>query len=164
MQSEKSLPFLDCDIKNEQKSFQCIQRFLASKSNCTFPWLEKYSKEGLEHCNKDSELHEHIKTYLRILQRKMDPELKAFGCLRENCVINKWKAERYTHMTYEQIQESPFYRTFAENGKTGIILTMISDEVLFYSYENRLWGHFMLARLMVSITIALMQTVAKCLQ
>ena len=61
----------------------------------------------------------------------MDPELRKFGCLEKNCVVNKWKAEKYTQMTYEELQDSPFYKTFAEDGKTGIILTMISDEVSY---------------------------------
>ena len=129
MQSEKRLPFLNCDPKNEQKSFKCIQRFLASKSKCTFPWLDRYSAKGLKQCNQSFELKQHIETYLKILQRKFDHELKEFGCLQRNCVENKWKPEPMTHMTYEELDASPFYKEFAQAGKTGTILTMISNEV-----------------------------------
>jgi len=59
----------------------------------------------------------------------MDPELKAFGCLQKNCVENKWTTAQFTDMTYEELEENPYFKPFAEDGKTGILLTMISDEV-----------------------------------
>ena len=90
MQSEISLPFLNCDPKNEQRSFDCIQRYLASKINCTFPWLKKHSSQELKQCNKSSELYQHIETYMKVLQRQLDHEVEAFGCLKKNCVENKF--------------------------------------------------------------------------
>ena len=129
MQSEKTLPFLNCDPKNEQKSFNCIQKYLASKLNCTFPWLKKHSRKGFKQCSKSSELKQHIETYLKVLQRKLDVDIKAFGCLKKNCIENKWKAELFTHQTYDELAGSPLYQEYTEEGKSAIILTTISNEV-----------------------------------
>ena len=129
MQSEISLPFLNCDPKNEQRSFDCIQRYLASKINCTFPWLKKHSSQELKQCNKSSELYQHIETYMKVLQRQLDHEVEAFGCLKKNCVENKWMAEMFTQQTYDELSGSPVYQAFTEEGKSGIILTMISNKV-----------------------------------
>ena len=91
--------------------------------------LKKYSSQELKQCNKSSELYQHIETYMKVLQRKLDQEVEDFGCLKKNCVENKWMAEIFTQQTYDELSGSPVYQAFTEEGKSGIILTMISNKV-----------------------------------
>ena len=55
IKSEKEVK--DCDPKNEYRSFECIQKYLASKAKCRFPWLKKYynSQKSLKSCNTTEE-------------------------------------------------------------------------------------------------------------
>ena len=61
----------------------------------TYKFQLKTTQE-LKQCNKSAELYQHIETYMKVLQRKLDQEVEDFGCLKKNCVENKWMAEIFT--------------------------------------------------------------------
>ena len=42
------------------KRFHCINKFLASKSSCKIPWLEKYSSKTKKNCTTTDEMKQHF--------------------------------------------------------------------------------------------------------
>ena len=86
--------YKECNNLQNQKSFECVQKFLASNSKtCLLPWLERYNNnKRLKICtNNTEELKHHVKLQYKILKRAIDAELENFGCMQKNCIVNKWK-------------------------------------------------------------------------
>ena len=94
VQSKKQLT--ECDPYNNQKTFECIEKFLASKADCRFSWLDKryVSQTNSKICNKTEELKLHLETSFKVYQRKLDDELRKFGCLQRNCLEKIWQPQK----------------------------------------------------------------------
>ena len=94
VQSKKH--FTDCDPDNQQKTFECIEKFLASKADCRFSWVDKryVSQKNSKICNKTEELKLHLETQFKLYQRKLDDELRRFGCLQRNCLEKTWQPRK----------------------------------------------------------------------
>ena len=119
----------NCDPQNKQKSFDCIQRFIASNSNCKFSWMINHYQDGesLKPCMKIDELREHFELQHSILLHKLDNEIKAFGCLKRNCLENMWQAENMFD-TKEFIPDGLF-TNYNQNWST-LWFNRISDQVI----------------------------------
>ena len=88
----------DCDSENKQSAFECIEKFLASKVDCLFPWLDPRNFSNLSKtvCNKTEDLKKHLENQFQIYRRTMDDELKAFGCLLKNCMQKTWQPRLFS--------------------------------------------------------------------
>ena len=125
----------DCDSENKQNTFDCIEKFLASKVDCRFPWLDKrdFSKNNSKVCNKTEELKLHLETQFKLYQRKLDDELVEFGCLKRNCLEKIWQPrhlfghERWLENSLENL-----------TGKSAVMFTQISSQVSFEYLKGQL--------------------------
>ena len=121
----------DCDSENKQNTFDCIEKFLASKVDCRFPWLDKryFSKNNSKVCNKTEELKLHLETQFKLYQRKLDDELVEFGCLKRNCLEKIWQPrhlfghERWLENSLENL-----------TGKSAVMFTQISSQVCYIEF------------------------------
>ena len=132
----------DCDTENKQESFDCIEKFLASKIDCRFPWLDKrqFSKSNSKVCNTSAELKLHLEIQLKMYQRTLDDELTEFGCLKRNCLEKSWKPrhmygfEIESSLTGENSVPNPLFGHINMTGKDLIMFTQISRQVCFTKF------------------------------
>ena len=132
IKSEKEVK--DCDSKNEYKSFECIQKYLASKVKCRFPWLKKYynSQKSLKSCNTTEESKDLVETIFNILQRERDIELKEFGCLKTNCMETTWRPE-FWFQANDELSENSYFEV--NNGTTTLFFNQISNKASIQLYK-----------------------------
>ena len=127
----------DCDPENKQNTFDCIEKFLASKVDCRFSWLDKrhFSKNKSKVCNKSEELKLHLEIQLKLYQRTMDDELIEFGCLKRNCFEKNWQPRHMFGSESGLEQESevpnPFFGDLNMTGKSAVMFTQLSRQVCF---------------------------------
>ena len=128
----------DCDPENKQSTFDCIEKFLASKVNCRFPWLDKrhFGKNNSTICNKSEELKLHLEAQFKMYQRTLDNELIEYGCLKRNCLEKSWQPRHMfgsDWLTTEVGEVNPFFSENNMTGKSAVMFTQISSQV---SFEN----------------------------
>ena len=121
--------FENCDKTNQQRQFDCIQRYIISKLNCTPPWLIKYSDGNINNCPASNLVDQFIDIQMKMLKNEAVDELKAFGCLKENCIDNSWKAEVLSLIDQVSLENNPFLQPFTSPYKTTIMFGVLSDEV-----------------------------------
>ena len=136
VQSNKQVT--DCDPENKQSTFDCIEKFLASKVDCRFPWLDKrhFSKNNSKICNKSEELKVHLETQFKMYKRTLDNELIEYGCLKRNCLEKSWQPRHMfgsDWLTAEEGMANPFFGGNNMTGKSAVMFTQISSQV---SFEN----------------------------
>ena len=120
----------NCDQKNEQKPFSCIQKFIASKLNCKWPWLEKYFyNETLKNCETVEELKYYLNVYNKVLRGDLNSELENFGCLTKNCIEYSWMTRKLLEMKTEDLLRNPNTAPLVKLNKTGFTFTILSNEV-----------------------------------
>ena len=125
----------DCDSENKQSTFQCIEKFLASKVDCRFSWLDKrhFSKNNSRVCNKSEELKLHLETQFKLYQRTLDKELIEFGCLQRNCLEKTWQPRHMfgSESALKPIENGPdpFFGGINMTGKSSAMFTQISSQV-----------------------------------
>ena len=130
----------DCDSENKQNTFDCIEKFLASKVDCRFPWLDKrdFSKNNSKVCNKTEELKLHLETQFKLYQRKLDDELVEFGCLKRNCLEKIWQPRHLFGHEFGLNSESgvpnPLFDGANMTGKSAVIFTQISSQVCYTEF------------------------------
>ena len=114
----------NCNENEKPQRFRCINKFLASKSFCKIPWLERYSSKTKKNCTTSDEMKQHFDLAFNITietETKIGSDLKKFGCHEDICVENYWKAEKI--MSQKKPPDSSFSAYF----------TIWSNEV---SYDN----------------------------
>ena len=130
-----------CDSENKQNKFDCIEKFLASKVDCRFPWLDKrdFSKNNSKVCNKTKELKLHLETQFKLYQRKLDDELVEFGCLKRNCFEKNWQPRHMFSSESGMEQESevpnPFFGDLNMTGKSAVMFTQLSRQVCYTQFN-----------------------------
>ena len=119
----------NCDKTNQQRQFDCIQRYVISKLHCTPPWLMKYSDGKTSNCPASMNVDQFIDVQMKILKKEAVEELKAFGCLEENCIDNSWKAEILATIDDESLDDYPGFNNLLSPNKTTIMFGLVSDAV-----------------------------------
>ena len=144
MVSHKSVK--DCDEKNQQKPFECVQRFLASKKKfCTLPWLKKYTSGTICEKTESKEIKNYFDIYFQILNGKLDHELKNFGCLVQNCRQNTWTTKQFArNEKYQLVDTMGKYNTIMQ--KTTAMVTFLANtkkvKVFIYDIFRNTNSHF----------------------
>ena len=130
----------DCDSENKQNTFDCIEKFLASKVDCRFPWLDKrdFSKNNSKVCNTTEELKLHLETQFKLYQRKLDDELVEFGCLKRNCLEKIWQPRHLfgyeSGLNPESVVPNPLFDGANMTGKSAVMFTQISSQVCYTEF------------------------------
>ena len=119
---------VDCDSKNLQTPFHCVNRFLSKKLNCEFPWSNS-AKDVTKNCNKAEDFDKFYDLYKTILQQEMNKELEEFGCGLQNCIRNSWVAETALTVNQLALQTQPFFEHYLVENTTTFWFTIPSNEV-----------------------------------
>ena len=70
LKMESYISLKNCDEKNQQKPFNCIQKFLASKrKSCVLPWLKKYVNETECELTDSDEIRNYFDIYFMCLSK-----------------------------------------------------------------------------------------------
>ena len=104
----------NCDKSNQRKSFDCINKFLASETSCNVSGLKMYSQkeDGMEQCTSE-QLKQYFQLYRQIIigQKNTIRKVEKFGCLVDNCIEDTWTARQISKVT-----STPNDTTFATIG------------------------------------------------
>lgn len=82
----------NCDEKNRQRPFDCINDFIQSKLKCPIPW-RKGKKETNETCDAKQTIEWYLGNQASIFAQSKNEELKEFGCMISNCEETIWSLE-----------------------------------------------------------------------
>lgn len=117
----------DCDVNNQQRSFYCIEDFIAQSLDCQLPWRQ----ESNEKCPLENSklLNDFYETYNDVLLGKLDKQLEEFGCLKPNCIRNSWSLNTMATFDNQTLQNNPFFASYLLENKTTFWFTSFEDEV-----------------------------------
>lgn len=102
--------------------WQCIQKFLSAKMNCSTPWEAEYSKPGQKLCETKEEMNDYFELRRHLNRGTFSEELKEMGCFKINCRQISWSTKQLASMTKAHLQKIATYEGVEDNIQQHICL------------------------------------------
>ena len=119
----------NCDKENKQRQFDCINRFISNRLNCSFPWdrIQGINK----FCQSAEEVDKYHQIYSQIMMKnpELQEDLKKFGCTLQNCIQNTWVSEIMVTVDENALLNNPFFKSYLAENMTTFWFSPMSDEV-----------------------------------
>ena len=141
----------DCDETNQQKVSECIEKFMQSKLGCRLPWMA-ILVNTTKVCESFIELRTYFNYNMKILQKKMDQELKEFGCLKPNCEEVVMSVDNFISFSPKMLENNPQMKSMLTPNRSTIFVSQFSEEVIINSNAQKYCRNYLCLNFQVFVT------------
>ena len=120
----------DCEKDNDFDVNSCVEDFIEYKLDCSLPWHHSHREKEADmirrkcQSKKDNERFFQVSNEMKLYE--VTDELKNYGCLKSNCVTNKWIPQTLLERGFKDSKN---------DGTFGIIeILIISEDVKTLKY------------------------------